>query len=100
MPERILTRVDLPAPLSPTRATTSPARTSKSTPSRAWTGPKRLLTPSRLKRAPLVLASVLIESSLIRAPHRATFGRSPGADCEIHHFAYGLIPAALHADTY
>jgi hypothetical protein len=31
MPEMILMRVDFPAPLSPTRATTSPGRTSKST---------------------------------------------------------------------
>src|SRR5689334_668928 len=38
-------RVDLPAPLSPTRATTSPAWTSKSTPESASTAPNRLLTP-------------------------------------------------------
>src|SRR3954452_17500933 len=41
-----LTSVDLPAPLSPTRPITSPARTAKSTRSKAWTGPNRLLTPS------------------------------------------------------
>src|SRR5580765_4723574 len=46
MPAIALTRVDLPAPLSPTRPTTSPPCTAKSTRSRAWTGPKRLLTPS------------------------------------------------------
>ena len=46
MPAIVLTSVDLPAPLSPTRPTTSPAWTAKSTRSRAWTGPKRLLTPS------------------------------------------------------
>src|SRR3954452_16830005 len=45
MPDMTLTSVDLPAPLSPTRPTTSPAPTLKSTPSRAWTAPKRLLTP-------------------------------------------------------
>ena len=46
MPAIDFTSVDLPAPLSPTRATTSPASTAKSTRSRAWTGPNRLLTPS------------------------------------------------------
>src|SRR5438128_9403754 len=38
-----LTRVDLPAPLSPTRATTSPAWTSTDAPSSAWTEPKDLV---------------------------------------------------------
>src|SRR6478672_8214584 len=42
----VLTIVDLPAPLSPTRPTTSPGCTAKSTRSNAWTGPNRLLTPS------------------------------------------------------
>ena len=36
-PVRTLIRVDLPAPFSPTRAWISPGRSSKSTPSRAWT---------------------------------------------------------------
>src|SRR5215213_1446055 len=45
MPAIVLTSVDLPAPLSPTRATTSPGRTSKSTSWSACTGPKLLLTP-------------------------------------------------------
>ena len=45
MPAMVLTSVDLPAPLSPTRATTSPARTSKSTSVSAWTAPNRLLIP-------------------------------------------------------
>src|ERR1044072_9087925 len=47
MPEITLTSVDLPAPLSPTRATTSPGLTVKFTLFRAWTAPKRLLMPSR-----------------------------------------------------
>src|SRR5437867_3195581 len=38
-----LTRVDLPAPLSPTRATISPAWTSTDAPSSAWTEPKDLV---------------------------------------------------------
>src|SRR3954463_6393099 len=45
MPATLLTSVDLPAPLSPTRAMTSPDRTSKSTPRRACTAPNRLCTP-------------------------------------------------------
>src|SRR5919108_2744246 len=47
IPAIVFTRVDLPAPLSPTRATTSPLWTSKSTSLSAWTGPKLLLTPFR-----------------------------------------------------
>ena len=39
-----LISVDLPAPLSPTSAMTSPARTSKSTSVRAWTEPKLFVT--------------------------------------------------------
>src|SRR5436305_847502 len=46
IPAIALTSVDLPAPLSPTRPTTSPALTVKSTRSKAWTGPNRLLMPS------------------------------------------------------
>src|SRR4051812_35521753 len=39
-PESILIRVDLPAPLSPSRQTTSPALTLIDTSARATTGPK------------------------------------------------------------
>ena len=46
MPAIVFTNVDLPAPLSPTRATTSLWFTWKSTSLRACTGPKLLLTPS------------------------------------------------------
>src|SRR6478736_6356492 len=45
MPAMHLISVDLPAPLSPTRAITSPARTSKSTLSSAVTGPKLFERP-------------------------------------------------------
>ena len=38
-PETTLTRVDFPAPLSPTSATTSPARTVRRAPSSARTAP-------------------------------------------------------------
>src|SRR6476660_8083843 len=45
MPAMALTRVDLPAPLSPTSAVTSPGYTWKSTSCRTCTTPKLLLTP-------------------------------------------------------
>src|SRR5437764_6572595 len=41
----IFTSVDLPAPLSPRRATIAPGWTSMSTPASAWTRPKCLTTP-------------------------------------------------------
>src|SRR3954454_13312619 len=45
MPAMHLISVDFPAPLSPTSAITSPARTSKSTSVRAWTEPKLFVIP-------------------------------------------------------
>src|SRR5437016_3408644 len=42
-PVMILMRVDLPAPFSPTKACTSPARSSKETPLSACTAPKDLV---------------------------------------------------------
>src|SRR3954453_14870707 len=50
MPAMHFTRVDLPAPLSPTSAITSPGRTSKSTSVSAWTEPKDLVR-SRIWRS-------------------------------------------------
>lgn len=51
-PERTFTRVDFPAPLSPTRATTCPAATSRSTSVSAATAPKDLLIPRRESSEP------------------------------------------------
>src|SRR6202162_6120125 len=45
VPDRILTSVLLPAPLSPIRATTSPARTSKLAPDSALTWPYTFVMP-------------------------------------------------------
>src|SRR5919107_922764 len=45
IPAMHLISVDLPAPLSPTSATTSPAATRKSTWYSAWTAPNRFETP-------------------------------------------------------
>src|SRR5690242_12532412 len=55
IPEIDFTSVDLPAPLSPTSATTSAARTSKSTPCSACTGPKCFETSLRARIAPFEL---------------------------------------------
>src|SRR5438552_5625645 len=52
MPEIVLTRTDLPAPLSPRRAVTWAAGTSRLTPVSACTGPKCLSMPRRDSRAP------------------------------------------------
>src|SRR3954464_1779591 len=60
MPAIALMRVDLPAPLSPTRATTSPAPTSKSTSVSARTAPKLLLTPFSSSRGSFGAAAVLV----------------------------------------
>src|SRR3954451_6698892 len=64
-----LISVDLPAPLSPTTATTSPAPTSKSTSVSASTAPNRLVTPlsSRSGRAEAAVSeAVVIQCSLSR----------------------------------
>src|SRR3954471_19219945 len=50
MPLTHLTRVDLPAPLSPTRAVTSPGYTTSPTSWRTWTGPKLLSIPRSSRR--------------------------------------------------
>src|SRR3954451_113789 len=79
-PEIVLTKVDLPAPLSPTSATTSPAATSKSTSWRACTAPNRLDTPRRLRRGrPLAGASrapACVSTAMgLRDPCRLAHGR-------------------------
>src|SRR5258708_26341215 len=48
-PESTFISVLLPAPFSPTSASTSPARTKRSTPSSATVAPKRFRTPSMRK---------------------------------------------------
>src|SRR4029079_18479681 len=63
IPEIDFTSVDLPAPLSPTSATTSPARTSKSTPCSACTGPKCFETSLRARIAPFELPFEVIRRS-------------------------------------
>src|SRR3954465_4909935 len=50
MPLMHLTSVDLPAPLSPTSAVTSPGKTESPTSCRTWTGPKLLSIPRNSRR--------------------------------------------------
>src|SRR6185312_993843 len=63
-PARILMSVDLPAPLSPTRATTSPACTSSSMSVRAETAPNFLVMLRRLRMG-FPLAGVVAAASVI-----------------------------------
>ena len=85
-------RVDLPAPLSPTRATTSPASTLKSTSVSACTAPNRLFTPlsSRTGGAH--------RSSSFRARDGRT-GQRPARPVPTVIRSY-WIPAAVHAALY
>src|ERR1044071_8952085 len=73
----VLTSVDLPAPLSPTRASTSPARTSSSMFFKAWTAPKRLETPRSASTVPVAtgVGVTVIDS----APERFVHDRAPAA---------------------
>src|SRR5258708_8281109 len=85
MPEIALINVDLPAPLSPTSATTSPAWTSKSTSVRASTAPNRLVTPltSRSGRSGAAVTEAVVISSidsLLDAVLLARGGVGAGAD--------------------
>ena len=54
-----LINVLLPAPLSPTRAVTFPAYTSRSTSFRTCTGPKDLLTPRKDRTAVVIVSQFL-----------------------------------------
>src|SRR3954454_6535274 len=65
MPDMTLTSVDLPAPLSPTRPTTSPAPTPKSTPSSACTEPNRLLTPCSSSSGAVAVAVAFMSGILL-----------------------------------
>src|SRR5438552_2464229 len=62
--------VDLPAPFSPSTTWTSPARTSRSTPSSATTPGKRLLTPRTSRTTPPGARSPITDGS--RRPSRST----------------------------
>src|SRR4051812_35802854 len=67
MPAMHLISVDLPAPLSPTSARTSPACTSRSTSVSAWTEPKDLWTP-RSSRSGVSLIGEKRSGATLREP--------------------------------
>src|SRR5512135_364400 len=97
MPATPLIRVHLPAPLSPTRAVTSPARASKSTPLSTSTAPKLFWMPRRLSSGAAALGVSLIRPSLARGgrsdptPDRVQVGRRPGWTWQ------GSVPDRVHA---
>src|SRR6266540_3860000 len=71
MPATHLTRVDLPAPLSPTSAMTSPSRTSKSTSVSACTDPNDFEIPRSWRIGVSLTLSVFPTTKPVEAPARA-----------------------------
>src|SRR4051794_26057005 len=94
MPAKHFTRVDLPAPLSPTSAVTSPGYTSKSTSCRTWTGPKLLLS-RRAVRIGSVTVPPLPGRSRFGAGwsgrRRGRPGRDPAAHAQTSTLRAGLL---------
>src|SRR5215210_3481669 len=68
MPAMHLISVDLPAPLSPTSAITSPVRISKSTSLRAWTDPNDFETPRSSRRGWSLMGRVSYHRKRRRRP--------------------------------
>src|SRR5918998_3143770 len=75
IPAMHLIRVDLPAPLSPTSAITSPGATWKSTSYRAWTAPKLFETRRSSRTGDSVTPSFSLDPEFL-----ALAGELPGAD--------------------
>src|SRR5215218_7255304 len=71
VPDRILTSVLLPAPLSPTRAATSPGWTAKSTPRSARTPPKLFVMPLASSSGSLTAGSSLARPGPTPAARRS-----------------------------
>src|SRR5436305_11873324 len=84
MPAIDLISVDLPAPLSPTRAITSPSRTSKSTSFSACTDPNDLETPRN--------SSVGVPFTGAVIPHRS----AERSGCEAAPLRRWFLLAELH----
>src|SRR3954452_2594070 len=74
MPAIPLISVDLPAPLSPTSAVTSPLRTSRSTSVSAWTEPKDFETPRSSRRG----VSLIRKEVVLGGDSRRAASRAPG----------------------
>src|SRR3954449_5325761 len=92
MPATHLISVDLPAPLSPTSAITSPSRTSKSTPRSACTDPKLLWT-SRSSSA--VVAGVVAMSAVLYHGRGATRERPGREEVQLQYWAYCPVQTSL-----
>src|SRR6476646_5402089 len=90
MPATHLISVDLPAPLSPTSAITSPARTSKSTPRRACTWPKLFVTPLS---SSVAVAGVVAIRGFVSRP-----GRYEGAPAVIERVLLAVLRVDADAD--
>src|SRR5207248_9272384 len=85
VPATHLTRVDFPAPLSPTRAMTSPLRTSKSTSDSACTEPNDfVMLRSWRSGVPSIVARFLPQKP-VEAPGRAP---PPPRSTYLQYFAY------------
>src|SRR3954471_15425283 len=84
MPAMVLTRVDFPAPLSPTSAMTSPVRTSKSTSASAWTDPNDFVIP----RSSKVGVSVTVSRFL---PQRIGGGAREAPPPTVTAVSFGLL---------
>src|SRR5215213_8566471 len=82
-----LTNVDLPAPLSPTSAVTSPGYAEKLTSRRTCTGPKLLSIPRTSSRG-VAAVTALLSQAAIRDRHRGRRWRSRTRD--------HLMPASVH----
>ena len=99
--------VDLPAPLGPRKPCTSPAATSKSSPSRAVTDPKRFTTPlisttlpivNKVRRinGPVPLQKVLVFRGWVAVPSLVSGGSA--AVIELFHATSLVRPG--HPDTF
>src|SRR3954469_18267462 len=95
MPDMTLTSVDFPAPLSPTRPTTSPAPTWKSTLLSAWTAPNRLLTPRSSNIGALAVAVAFMSGILLFALRAGDAGLLAGARVLARAELRGLPEAVL-----
>src|SRR5689334_19669665 len=98
MPAMIFTSVDLPAPLSPMRPTTSPGATSSSTWSSACTAPKRLVTPRSESKDPFAFISVPSRSAGFAGARRAGRPARPTPRFLLLFLSY-CNPAALQSDA-
>src|SRR4029453_14803419 len=92
-PERILTRVLLPAPFAPTSAWTSPGATARSTERRASTDPYRLATPRTRSRCSESVMGATGRRSLSRAlAGEQLVGRVVGVGLDLDLRAVGRVP--------